>query len=76
MGVNHDGDSDSIGAIAANLLGAMHGVESSPRCWLDPLELREVIEEMACDLATMRDWRVGEFDYRRECKFCYRYPGS
>jgi transposase-like protein len=29
MAVNHDGDSDSTGAIAGNLLGAMHGVDTT-----------------------------------------------
>jgi len=46
LAVNHDGDSDSTGAIAGNLLGAMHGEEAIPGQWLDKLELREVISRM------------------------------
>jgi ADP-ribosyl-[dinitrogen reductase] hydrolase len=30
MAVNHDGDSDSTGAITGNLLGALHGVDAIP----------------------------------------------
>lgn len=76
LAINHDGDSDSTGAIAGNLLGVMHGVESIPKRWLDPLELREVIEEIADDLATVLEWRVAEFSYSPECEFYWnRYPG-
>lgn len=46
LAVNHDGDSDSTGAIAGNLLGAMHGEEAIPGQWLNKLELREVIAGM------------------------------
>lgn len=46
LAVNHDGDSDSTGAIAGNLLGAMHGEEVIPETWLDELELHEMIAEM------------------------------
>jgi ADP-ribosylglycohydrolase len=43
LAVNHDGDSDSTGAIAGNLLGAMHGESAIPPQWLNDLELRETI---------------------------------
>ena len=46
LAVNHDGDSDSTGAIAGNLLGAIHGEEAIPAPWLDTLELHEVIARM------------------------------
>lgn len=45
--VNHSGDSDSTGAIAGNLLGAMQGVEAIPERWLKPLELCDVITAIA-----------------------------
>jgi len=45
--VNHSGDSDSTGAITGNLLGAMLGVEAITPEWLQPLELRAVIAEVA-----------------------------
>ncbi len=50
LSVNHDGDSNSTGAIVGNLLGAMHGLEALPLDWLEILELREVIDQVARDL--------------------------
>ena len=47
--VNHSGDSDSTGSIAGNILGAMYGVEAIPTRWLDELELRDEIEQLARD---------------------------
>ncbi|MGM0984691.1 MAG: ADP-ribosylglycohydrolase family protein [Pseudomonadota bacterium] len=47
LAVNHDGDADSTGAIAGNLLGALHGDTAIPERWLAELELREVIAAMA-----------------------------
>ncbi len=51
LAVNHDGDSDSTGAIAGNILGAMHGHDWIPAAWLEKLELRAEIERLAVDLA-------------------------
>ncbi|SEJ43660.1 ADP-ribosylglycohydrolase [Azotobacter beijerinckii] len=48
--VNHGGDSDSTGLIAGHFLGLLHGPEAIPACWLDELELRDVIERIALDL--------------------------
>ena len=48
--VNHKGDSDSTGAIAGNILGALHGYEAIPAKWTQDLELADVILEMADDL--------------------------
>ena len=45
--VTHDGDSDSTGAIAGNILGAWLGAGAIPAKWLDVLELRDVVEKMA-----------------------------
>ncbi|WP_075881428.1 ADP-ribosylglycohydrolase family protein [Vreelandella massiliensis] len=46
LAVNHDGDSDSTGAIAGNLLGAMQGETAITDRWLAELELREMIAGM------------------------------
>jgi ADP-ribosyl-[dinitrogen reductase] hydrolase len=46
LAVNHSGDSDSTGAICGNILGARDGVEAIPSHWLEPLELRDVIERL------------------------------
>jgi ADP-ribosylglycohydrolase len=50
LAVNHGGDSDSTGAIAGNLLGTLHGVAAIPERWLEQLELRAEIEQLALDL--------------------------
>jgi ADP-ribosylglycohydrolase len=75
LAVNHDGDSDSTGSIAGNLLGALHGVESIPARWLETLELRGVIEEVADDLATVREWKDGREDPEEWGYWWERYPG-
>lgn len=49
LAVNHSGDSDSTGSIAGNILGAILGKNAIPTRWLDDLELKEVIEEVAGD---------------------------
>jgi ADP-ribosyl-[dinitrogen reductase] hydrolase len=56
MAVNITGDSDSTGAITGNLLGALYGVAVIPGRWLDSLELKKVIEAMACDLVQIPDF--------------------
>lgn len=48
--VNHDGDSDSTGAITGNILGAICGYEAIEDKWKADLELSEVLLEMAEDL--------------------------
>ena len=45
--VTHDGDSDSTGAIAGNILGAWLGAEAIPAEWLNTIELRDVVDGMA-----------------------------
>lgn len=48
--VNHSGDSDSVGALCGNLVGALHGEEALPEEWLAALEGRATIERLADDL--------------------------
>jgi ADP-ribosylglycohydrolase len=50
LAVNHSGDSDSTGAIAGNILGALLGRKAIAERWLSRLELRQVIEQVATDL--------------------------
>lgn len=50
--VNHSGDSDSTGAVTGNILGAALGLDAIPDFYLQDLELRDVIEEIAEDLCT------------------------
>ena len=49
--VNHKGDSDSTGAVTGNILGALHGCRAIDEKWKRQLELRDVILELADDLA-------------------------
>jgi len=49
-----DGDLDSTGSIAGNLLGALHGWQVIPTRWADQAELRQVIVEIAGDLRLCR----------------------
>ena len=48
--VNHDGDSDSTGAVTGNLLGAYLGEKALSENFLN-VELRELITELADDLS-------------------------
>jgi ADP-ribosylglycohydrolase len=57
LAVNHDGDSDSTGALTGSLLGAIHGEQAIPARWLNQLELRDVVTTVADDLACLPDWK-------------------
>lgn len=65
LAVNHSGDSDSTGAITGNILGAFLGREAIPAGWLQCLELRGVLEQVAADLLT---------GYRDDPQWSRRYP--
>jgi ADP-ribosylglycohydrolase len=78
LAVNHDGDSDSTGAITGNLVGAAYGPNVIPERWLAVLELREVIEQVATDLVAEIPVALGsasEEEQRAEQEFWDRYPG-
>ena len=63
--VNHSGDSDSTGAVTGNILGAYLGLKGIPQKYLDKLELKEVILEIADDL--YNDCKISEYgSYRDE----------
>lgn len=76
LAVNHDGDSDSTGAMAGNLLGVRHGVDNIPRRWLTAVELGSAIAAIADDLATWPEWPIGEFLAESEASGFWRmrYP--
>jgi ADP-ribosylglycohydrolase len=59
MAVNHDGDSDTTGALTGNLLGVIWGEQGIPAPWLKQLELSKVIAEVAKDLHDCRKWSIG-----------------
>jgi ADP-ribosyl-[dinitrogen reductase] hydrolase len=75
LAVNQDGDSDSTGAITGNLLGVMHGLNAIPSTWLEPLELREVITEVAQDLLAVNEWDVDEMGGEDNDWVWKKYPG-
>ena len=79
--VNITGDSDSTGAITGNILGAYLGVHEIPQRWIEPLELRTCITEVADDLATCKEWALPEFGFEDPAQsaeqeyWLGRYPG-
>lgn len=48
--VNHNGDSDSTGAITGNILGAYLGINRIPKEWIKKVELKDEIIQIANDL--------------------------
>lgn len=48
--VNHNGDSDSTGAVCGNILGLVYGYEALPSHFKDQVELADVLTEVAEDL--------------------------
>jgi ADP-ribosylglycohydrolase len=54
--VRHSGDSDSTGAICGNLLGAALGEQAIPARWLDDLDGRWLVEEVADDCLRWLAW--------------------
>lgn len=66
VAVNHDGDSDSTGAITGNILGAYKGIDFIPDDWINTVELIEEIKQLADDLLTR---------YKEGDEWWNRYPG-
>ena len=58
--VNHSGDSDSTGAITGNIMGAALGLAAIPQKFIDHLELKDVLLELADDL--YHDCQMAEYD--------------
>jgi len=77
MAANLTGDSDSTAAITGNILGALLGVRQVPARWLADLELRDVITELADDLATVDAWVLSDepADAAESAYWWDRYPG-
>ncbi len=51
--VNHNGDSDSTGAVTGNILGALFGYDAIENKWKDNLELKDVILKVSDDLSKL-----------------------
>lgn len=58
--VNHNGDSDSTGAVCGNILGTYLGYDAIPKKYKEHLELHDIIIEIADDL--YNDCQISEFD--------------
>jgi len=77
LAVNHSGDSDSTGLLTGHLLGAVQGLSAIPERWLAPLELRDVLEQIADDLLLSGSpVRFADEDTPVMRAFLERYPGS
>jgi hypothetical protein len=54
----------------------MNGEGDIPRRWLDPLELREVITEIADDFLLLPEARIADYGHGEEHAYWWtRYPG-
>lgn len=69
--VNHDGDSDSTGAITGNIVGAYLGLERIPDKWIRNLELKDIILEIADDL--FHDCRISEYGDEEDSEWEEKY---
>ena len=65
--VNHRGDSDSTGAITGNILGAYLGIKGIPKKFINNLELKDLIIEIASDLYACQNITV--FDENWKLKY-------
>jgi len=78
--VNHSGDSDSVGSLCGQLLGALHGAAALPADWLALLEGRGTIERLADDLFRTMTGEMPWLDAPGEPtpearEWLWRYPG-
>ena len=67
----HSGDSDSTAAIAGAWLGAAYGIQALPSAWVETVEMREAIEQLADDWASIVEARDDDELARR---LASRYP--
>lgn len=47
VAANHDGDSDTTASMAGNLAGALYGVSAIPQRWIEKVEMRSEITQIA-----------------------------
>lgn len=66
LSVNHDGDSDSTGAVTGNIMGAYLGITSIPKKWIENIELKAEIIQLSDDLLA---------GYESEKGWEEKYPG-
>lgn len=72
--VNHDGDSDSTGAICGNIMGAIVGLEGIPNHFIEHLELKDLIIDIADDLlegCTISEYHSPSTPEEERWEMCY-----
>ncbi len=69
--VNHNGDSDSTGAVTGNILGALLGYHTIEEKWKKNLELIDVITELADDLC--HGCQMSEFGHYKDPDWIRKY---
>ena len=72
--VNHDGDSDSTGAIAGNIIGAILGYSVIPKYYIENLEIEPILASIADDLCA--DVRIHEVNLRVGNRYVKHLPIS
>ena len=72
--VNHDGDSDSTGAIAGNIIGAILGYSAIPSYYLENLEIEPILVSAADDLCA--DIKVREINLRIGDRYAKHLPSG
>lgn len=70
--VNHDGDSDSTGAIAGNIIGAILGYSAIPQYYLNNLEIEPILVSAADDLCA--DVKIPEVNQRIGDRYIKHLP--
>lgn len=69
--VNHGGDSDSTGAVTGNIMGAYLGLRGIPKKFIEHLELKDTILEIADDL--YNDCKITEYGAYRDDEWEHKY---
>lgn len=69
--VNHNGDSDSTGAVCGNIIGAYLGYAAIPQKYKANLEFHDVLLELAEDL--FNDCQMSEYRENRDEKWMKKY---
>ena len=77
--VNHSGDSDSTGAVTGNIIGAHLGIDAIPQKFIDKLELKDIIFEIADDLynyCKVSDNKTDEYKVWEQKYINHTYPNK
>lgn len=69
--INHDGDSDSTGSVAGNIIGASLGYSNIPSYYKDNIELKDIILELSDDLSVHVP--VSEYSTNDDKKWIEKY---